>query len=154
MRTANKQETRDDYLTGHTEPVALGVRRCPPCICHATGPHLQEPRFVPQLDLLALALTCFHFLQGQWQWGLQEQIISIKRDLLYSTPSFCVRDLSWWVRVLDCVPCSSVSDQHQRKLSGISLATAASVLPWDPQYCIGNVGWCVLSPYLWVVIPV
>lgn len=47
--------------------------------------------------------------------------------------------------MVDCVPCSSVSDQLQRMLSGISLATATCVIPGDPQYCIRNVGWLSLS---------
>lgn len=38
-----------------------------------------------------------------------------------------MRDVSHWVRMGNCVPCSSVSHWHQRVLSGISLATARNL---------------------------
>lgn len=111
------------------------------------GLHLEEAQvcspavpacFGPQVVLLPSGPVAVVFTD-------KEQIISIKKGLLYSTLSV-MRDVSHWVRMVDCVPCSSVSDQHQRALSGISLATATSVLPWDPQCCVRNVGgmFCLL----------
>lgn len=106
------------------------------------SPHLEEAQVCSPAEP-----ACFGLLPSggsasfrtSGSGGYKEQIISIKKGLLYSTLSL-MRDVSCWVRMTDCVPCSAVSDQHQRVLSGINLATATSVLPWDPQCCVRSVG--------------